>query len=59
MSQPYNSTDTATAWKNSHFILLEWSDFHSVVNLLIAGHAYVDIAFSRWDIVTEVREIDE
>ena len=35
--QPYNSTDTATAWKNSHFILSERSDFYLVVNLSIAA----------------------
>ena len=30
--QPYNSTDTATFWKSSSFILSERSDFHMVVN---------------------------
>ena len=33
--QPYYSTDTSTAVKNSGFI---WSDFHVVVNQLIAVH---------------------
>ena len=33
--QLYSSTDTATAWKNSSFILSETSDLHEVVNLLI------------------------
>ena len=36
--QLYNSTDTATAWKNSRFILSEKSDFHIVDNLSIAIH---------------------
>ena len=35
----YNSTDMATAWKNSRFILLELLDFNMVFNLLIAVHA--------------------
>ena len=37
--QPYSSTGTVTAWKNSRFILSEGSDFHEVVNLSIAIHA--------------------
>ena len=38
--QLYNSTDTATARKNSYFILSERSDFHTVINLLIAVHVF-------------------
>ena len=34
--QPYNSTDTAIVWKNSHIILSCKSDFHKVINLSIA-----------------------
>ena len=37
--QPYNSTDTATTWNNSHFILSERSDFHMVINQSIVVHA--------------------
>ena len=44
--QLHCSTDTATAWENSHFILSERSDFHMV-----------DITFNRWDIATEVYEL--
>ena len=36
--QPYSSTDTAPACKNSCFILSEGSDFHAVINLSIAVH---------------------
>ena len=39
MVHPYNSTDTATTWVNSHFILSGKSDFNIVVNLSIALHA--------------------
>ena len=38
--QPYNSTDTATAWKNSHFILSKRSDFHMVVKESISVDAF-------------------
>ena len=38
--QPYNSTDTAIAWKNSRFISSDWSDFHMVDNLSMAVHAF-------------------
>ena len=38
---PYNSTDTATAWKKSHFILLDQSDLHMIANMSIAFHAFV------------------
>ena len=34
--QPYSSPDTATAWKNSGFILSEKSDFPVIYNLSIA-----------------------
>ena len=34
--QPYNSTDTATAWKNSCFISSETNDSYVIINLLIA-----------------------
>ena len=34
----YSSTDMVTAWKNSHFILSERSDFHMVDYLSIAVH---------------------
>ena len=44
----YNSTDTATAWKNSCYILSEWSDFHMIDNLPIAVLTYVDITFNKW-----------
>ena len=53
--QPYNCTDTITAWKNSYFIL---SDVHIIINLSIAqsipAYVYDDIAFSKWDIATKV-----
>ena len=55
--QPYSSTDTATTWKNSRFILWERSHFHLVVNVSIAIYAYVNIVFSWWDIVTKVYEL--
>ena len=38
--QPFSSADTATAWKNSHFILSEGSDFDIIDNLSIAVHAF-------------------
>ena len=31
--QPYSSTDTASAWKNSRFILLDRAYFNMVDNL--------------------------
>ena len=34
--QPFNSTNMSTSCKNSHFTLSKRSDFHMVVNLLIA-----------------------
>ena len=37
--QPYNSTDIDTAWKTYHNILSGISDFHRVINLLIAVRA--------------------
>ena len=49
--QLYSSIDTDTAWKNSHFILSERSDFHIIQNTSIAIQAFSmhmwDIAFSR------------
>ena len=39
MVQPYSSSDTSTAWKNSHFILSERLDFYKVINLSIAFYA--------------------
>ena len=39
MVQSYNSTDTATTWKNCCFVLSERLDFHIVGNLLITVHA--------------------
>ena len=39
MVQPYISTDTATALKNSSFVLLGRSDFHMLVGLSIAVYA--------------------
>ena len=36
--QLYGSTDTATSWKNSHFILTDRWDFHIVDNLSVAIH---------------------
>ena len=38
--QPYSSTDTATAWKNSCFISSDRSDFHMVVNPFFAVHVF-------------------
>ena len=35
-----NSTDTPTAWKNSRFILSDWSDFQIVHNQLIAAYVF-------------------
>ena len=37
--QLYNSTDKATGWKNSRFILSEKSDFHMIDSRLKAVHA--------------------
>ena len=37
---PCSSTDTATALKKSHFILLEKSGFYIINNLSIAVHIY-------------------
>ena len=60
--QLYNSTDTATALKNSWFILSERLDFLMVNKLSIVVHLFfihVDITFSRWDIAAKVCEILE
>ena len=37
---PYSSTDTATAYKKSCFILSERSSFHMINNLSVAIHAF-------------------
>ena len=57
--QLYYSSDLTPAWKNSYFILSEWSDFYIAVQLSIAVHAYVyvDITFSRWDITNKIDEL--
>ena len=56
--QKYNSTYMTTAWMNSCFILSEKSDFHFPVNCSSCfSYAFVDIAFSRGDITTEVFEL--
>ena len=51
--QPQSSTVTTTAWKNSSLILSESSDFSSILWFI---YMYVDTAFSRRDIPTEVYE---
>ena len=38
---PCGTTDTATAWKKSHFILLEGTDFYMIDSLSITVHAFV------------------
>ena len=37
---PYSSTNMATAWKNSYFILSVRSDFHMIIYLLITVHTF-------------------
>ena len=37
---PYNSTDTTTAGKKSHFILLQRSDFRMIDNQTIVVNAF-------------------
>ena len=37
---PYSSTDSAKAWKKSHFILSDRLDFHMIDKLLIAVLAF-------------------
>ena len=58
MVHPYSSSATATAWKISCFILLEWSNFHMGDNLLIVVLVFLihmfPYAFSRWDITADV-----
>ena len=39
--QTYNSSGTATAWTNSPFNSSKRSDFHTVINLLIALRAFL------------------
>ena len=34
--------DPATAWKKSHFILLDRSDFHVIDNMPVAFHSFVN-----------------
>ena len=55
MVQPYGSTDTATT------LFYQKSNFHIVDNQSITVHTLpmcnVDIAFSQWDIATEVYEL--
>ena len=40
---PYNSIDATAAWKKLRFILSVRSDFHIIVSLLIAVHAFVNL----------------
>ena len=37
---PYSIIDTATTWKKSHFILLNWSNFHMIDNMSLAFNAF-------------------
>ena len=57
----YSSTDTASAWKNSYFILSKRSNFHLADNQIDSGpcfaNVYVDTSFSWRDFVTEVYEL--
>ena len=46
MVQLYGSSDTATAWKISRFILLKRSVFHMVDNLSIVVHALPLLMFT-------------
>ena len=41
MVSPYSSTETTTAWKNSHFILSERSDFSIINNFPIEVHTSI------------------
>ena len=45
---PYSSTDIATTWKNSHFILLERSGFYKINSLLIALHVLLCICWHQF-----------
>ena len=47
---PYNSTDTATTWKNSYFILPECSDFHKGVNLSLEMHTLSVCALTSFSV---------
>ena len=38
----YSSIDAAAAWKKSHFILLDRSDFHVIDSQLIAVHTFTE-----------------
>ena len=59
MVQLYHSTDTATAWMNSCFILSQISDFPLIDNNCSPcfTFVYADIVFSWWDIANEVYEL--
>ena len=41
---PYSSIDSTAAWKKLRFILSVRSDFHIIDSLLIAVHAFVNLA---------------
>ena len=41
---PYSSIDATAAWKKLRFILSVRSDFHIIGSLLIAVHAFVNLA---------------
>ena len=36
----YSTIDTITAWKKSHFILSDWSDFHMINSLSMVAYAF-------------------
>ena len=59
--QPYNSTDTDYAWKNSRFILSKIFISHMFYKAVDGNpcfsYAYVGITFSRCDIATEICEL--
>ena len=57
--QPYNNTDTTTAWQIPRFISSERLDSPIVEKPVKAVNAYVyvAIALGRWDIATEVYEV--
>ena len=59
--QVYNSTDMVTAWKNFHYILSKWLDFHIIdclsMTVDVFFYVYVHFAFDWWDIATEVCEM--
>ena len=60
VAHPYSSTNTATAWKKSCFILSEIKFLYDQQldnSSLCLPYAYGDIAFSRRDITTKVCEL--